>query len=212
MLIFIDGKEIKCKKGERLLWVALDNGIYIPNLCAIREREEPYGACRLCFVEVYGYELPMTACTLKVEDGMIVNTKGEKALRLTKTAFELILSNHPVDCKNCKKSGLCELQKISKHLKINLRQERFQKFLRDVPIDESSPVFIYNPNKCVLCGRCVWLCRDKLNFGAIGFGYRGIKRYVTTFGDEPIGSTECSESIELVNICPVGAFVKKNNN
>ncbi len=209
MHILINGKEIECKKGERLLWVALDNGIYIPNLCAIRERKEPYGGCRLCYVEVRGQELPVTACTLRVEEGMIINTKGEKALRLAKTAFELILSNHPVDCKNCKKSGLCELQKISKHLGINLRQERFQKLLRDLPIDESSPAFIYNPNKCVLCGRCVWLSREKLNIGAIGFGYRGFKRYVTTFNDEPIGLTECRERTELVDICPVGAFVRK---
>lgn len=210
MPIFIDGKEIKCSEGERLLWVALDHGIYIPNLCAIRERKEPFGACRLCFVEIEGEDLPMTACTTKVRDGMVVNTKGAKALRLARTSFELLLSNHPVDCAHCLKSGLCELQRISKHLGIKLRAERFQKFLRNLPIDETSPVFIYDPNKCVLCGRCVWLSQEKLTVGAIGFAYRGFQRFVTTFGDEPVGLSEMGERIELVKVCPVGAFVAKN--
>lgn len=208
--LFIDRKEIECSKGETLLWVALDNGIYIANLCAVREMAEPYGACRLCFVEVEGESLPVTACTIKVREGMAVNTKGAKALRLARTAFELILSNHPVDCAHCLKSGSCELQKIAKHLGVKLSTKRFKKFLRDLPIDETSPVFIYDPNKCVLCGKCVWLCQEKLGTGAIGFAYRGFQRWVTTFNDEPVGLSECRDRIELAEICPVGAFVSKN--
>jgi formate dehydrogenase major subunit/NADH-quinone oxidoreductase subunit G len=206
----IDGKEIECSKDETILWVALGNGIYIPNLCAMREMAQPYGACRLCFVEVKGENLPVTACTTKVKEGMVVNTKGPKALRLARTAFELILSNHPVDCAHCLKSGSCELQRIAKHLKIKLNTKRLSKFLRELPIDETSPVFIYDPNKCVLCGRCVWFCQEKLDTRAIGFAYRGFQRRVTTFNDEPVGLSECKDRIELVEICPVGAFVARN--
>jgi formate dehydrogenase major subunit/NADH-quinone oxidoreductase subunit G len=209
--ISIDGKEIDCSEGESVLWAALDNGIYIPNLCAIRKRSEPYGACRLCFVEVEGENSPVTACAIKVKEGMIVNTKGEKAARLDRTAFELILSNHPVDCDHCLKSGSCELQKIAKYLGVKLSTKIFRKFLRNLPIDETSPVFVYDPNKCVLCGRCVWLCQEKLGIGTIGFAYRGFQRYVTTFGDEPIGESECKNLRELVDICPVGAFVSKSD-
>lgn len=208
--LFIDGKEIECDEGEVLLWVALDNGIYIPHLCAMKEMAEPYGACRLCFVEVEDEGMPITACTIKVKEGLVVNTKGTKALRLARTAFELTLSNHPVDCAHCLKSGSCELQKIAKHLGIKLNTKRFRKFLRDLPIDETSPVFTYDPNKCVLCGKCVWLCQKKLDTRAIGFAYRGFQRWVTTFDDEPIGLSECKDRIELVEICPVGAFVAKN--
>jgi len=206
----IDGKEIECHEGETLLWVALDNKIYIPNLCALRERIEAYGACRLCYVELEGEDWPVTACTIKVKEGMVVNTKGIKALRLARTAFELILSNHPVDCAHCLKSGSCELQKIAKHLKVKLNTKRFKKFLRDLPIDETSPVFIYDPNKCVLCGKCVWFCQEKLDARAIGFAYRGFHRWVTTFSDEPVGLSECKDRIELAEICPVGAFVASN--
>jgi len=141
---------------------------------------------------------------------MVVNTKGTKALKLARTAFELILSNHPVDCAHCLKSGSCELQKIARCLSVKLNTKRFRKFLRDLPIDETSPVFIYDPNKCVLCGKCVWLCQEKLGTRAIGFAYRGFQRWVTTFDDEPVGLSECKDRIELVEICPVGAFVVKN--
>src|SRR4030043_2168414 len=101
----IDGKEIEYHEGETLLWVALDNKIYIPNLCGLRERVEAYGACRLCYVELEGEDWPVTACSTRVKEGMVVNTKGIKASRLARTAFELILSNHPVDCAHCFKSG-----------------------------------------------------------------------------------------------------------
>jgi formate dehydrogenase major subunit/NADH-quinone oxidoreductase subunit G len=209
--LLIDGKEIECFEGETLLWVALGHGIYIPNLCAMKERPEAYGACRLCFVEVEGEGLPVPSCTLKVKDGMVVDTKGAKALRLARTAFELILSNHPVDCAHCLKTGSCELQKIAKHLRVKLNTKRFRKFLRNLPIDETSPVFTYDPNKCVLCGKCVWLCQEKLGTGTIGFAYRGFQRWVTTFDDEPVGLSECRDRIELAEICPVGAFVARKS-
>ncbi len=208
--LFIDGKEVKCFEGETLLWAALDHGIYIPNLCAVREMTEPYGACRLCFVEVEGESLPVTACTTKVREGMAVNTTGTKALRLARTAFELILSNHPVDCAHCLKSGSCQLQRIAKHLGVKLNTKKFKKILKDRPIDESSPVWIYEPNKCVLCGQCVWYCQEKFNTRTIGFAYRGFQRWVTTFDDEPVGLSECRDRTELAEICPVGAFVSKN--
>ena len=205
----IDGKAIRGKEGQKVLWAALENGIYIPNLCAIREGGEPPGACRLCFVEVEGEGLPVLSCTLKVKEGMVVDTKGAKALRLARTAFELILSNHPVDCAHCLKTGSCELQKMAKHLGVKLNTKRFKKFLRNLPIDKTSPVFIYDPNKCVLCGKCVWLCQEKLGTRAIGFAYRGFQRWVTTFDDEPVGLSECRDRIELSEICPVGAFVAR---
>jgi formate dehydrogenase major subunit/NADH-quinone oxidoreductase subunit G len=206
----IDGKEIECFEGQTLLWVALDHAIDIPHLCITREMAEPPGACRLCFVEVEGERLPVTACTTRVRERMVVNTKGAKAFRLARTAFELILSNHPVDCAHCLKSGSCELQGIAKHLGVKLRTKKFKKFLRDQPIDETSSVFVYDANKCVLCGKCVWFCQEKLDTGTIGFAYRGFQRWVTTFGNEPVGLSECRDRIELAEICPVGAFVLKN--
>ena len=205
----IDGKKIGAAPGEKVLWAALDNGIYIPNLCAIRERSEPFASCRLCFVEVEGKDTPVAACTVPVEEGMVVNTKGAKALRLARTALELILAGRVVDCAHCNKSGTCELQIIAKHLGVKLTTERFRKILSELPIDSSSPLFIYDPNKCVLCGRCVWVCQEKLGKGTIGFAYRGFRRMVTIFGDEPMGRSSCQDCSECVAVCPVGALVFK---
>ncbi len=207
--ILINDKKITCTEGENLLWVALDNGIYIPHLCAIRERKEAYAACRLCFIEVEGVNYPVTACTTKVRAGMVINTKGERALRLARTALELLLSNHPVDCAHCRKSGLCALQKIAQYLRVKLMANKFKKILRERPIDETSSALIYEPQKCVLCGLCVWYCQEKLDMGTIGFAYRGMQRWVTTFNDQPIGLSPCGEQRELVDICPVGALVAK---
>ncbi len=208
----INGKEIRAIDGEKILWVALDNDIYIPNLCAIRESNGPLAACRLCFVELEGKDMPVTACTTPVAEGMVINTQGPKALRLSRTALELLLASHPVDCAHCSKSGSCELQKIAKHLGVKLKTKRFRKILPELPIDSSSPVFIYDPNKCVLCGRCVWICQEKLGIGEIGFAYRGFRRMVTTFGDQPMGESKCQNCREIVDVCPVGALVFKGGN
>jgi bidirectional [NiFe] hydrogenase diaphorase subunit len=206
----IDGKRIKAQEGKKLLRVALDNDIYIPNLCAIEDNPEPLAACRLCFVEVEGKEKLITACTETVVEGMVVNTRAEKALRLVRTGFELIMASHPVDCAHCTKSGSCELQKIARHIGAKLKSRRLRQLQRHLPIDDSHPLFIYDPNKCVLCGRCVWVCRRRLGIGVFGFAHRGFQRVVTTFGDEPIGNSRCEGCAECISVCPTGALVFKD--
>jgi bidirectional [NiFe] hydrogenase diaphorase subunit len=91
IFLTIDGKKIKAHKGDKILWVALENGIYIPNLCAIQEKMQPSASCRLCFVEVEGENEPVVACIEPVKEGMVVNTRGKNALRLARTSAELIL-------------------------------------------------------------------------------------------------------------------------
>jgi len=206
----IDGKKITAPEGENLLWVALDNDIYIPNLCALRDKPEPTAACRLCFVEVEGKEKPVTACTETISEGMVVNTKGPKALRLARTAFELLMASEPADCARCPANRSCELQIIARHLGAKLKSKRFRKLLRQLPIDYSNPQFIYDPNKCVLCGRCVWVCQKRLGIDALGFAHRGFDRVVTTFGDEPIGELRCQDCAECISVCPTGALVFKD--
>jgi bidirectional [NiFe] hydrogenase diaphorase subunit len=204
--LIIDGKEIKAPQGQKVLWAALDNGIYIPNLCALREEETPEASCRLCWVEIKGRTV--SACTETVEEGMVVDTRGAVALRLARTALELLLASNDVDCANCAKSGSCELQKIAAHLKVKLSAKRFRKIRRNLPIDDSSPEFVYDPNKCVLCGRCIWVCR-RLGIGALGFAYRGFNRRMTTFADEPMAKSGCQGCAKCVVVCPTGALTLK---
>jgi bidirectional [NiFe] hydrogenase diaphorase subunit len=204
--LIINGKEVKAHQGQKVLWAALDNGIYIPNLCALRDAPEPAASCRLCWVEVAGKTQPVTACTETVTEGMAVNTRGEAALRLARTALELLLASNDVDCAHCPASGACELQKIAEYLGVKLKTKRFRKILRHLPLDASSPLFTYDPNKCILCGRCIWVCRQRLGIGALGFAHRGFNRRVTTFADEPIGEARCEGCGDCVTACPTGAL------
>jgi len=206
----IDGKKITAHVGENLLRVALDNGIYIPNLCAIRDKPVPNAACRLCFVEIEGRKNPVTACTEPVAEGMVVNTRGEKALELARAGFELLMASHALDCAHCPANGACELQKIARHLKASLKTKRFRLLLRNLPVDDSNPLFIYDPNKCILCGRCVWVCRQDIKSGVFGFAHRGFERVLTTFADEPIGSDRCLDCSKCVQVCPTGALAFKD--
>jgi len=206
--ITIDGKILMADEGQSILWAALDNGIYIPNLCAIREKDEPSASCRLCFVEIEGKPYPVPACAEKVAEGMVVTTAGQKARRLARTALELLLASHNVDCKNCSANGSCELQKAAKHLEIKLSTKRFKKILKDIAPDESSLAVVYDPNKCVLCGRCVWMCANH-GTGTIGFAHRGFDRMVTTFGDQPLVTSSCTGCADCISVCPVGALSLK---
>jgi bidirectional [NiFe] hydrogenase diaphorase subunit len=206
----IDGRTIAAPAGQKVLWAALENDIYIPNLCAIKDKPKPNASCRLCWVEVAGKKRPVTACTEEVSDGMAVNTKGEKALALAKAGFELLMASHALDCAHCKANGSCELQKIAKVLKCSLKPRRLRRLLRELPIDDSNPLFIYDPNKCILCGRCVWECKKQKDKALLGFAHRGFERRLTTFGDEPIGVDRCLNCVECVRVCPTGALTFKS--
>ncbi|MFW6125542.1 MAG: 2Fe-2S iron-sulfur cluster-binding protein [Chloroflexota bacterium] len=206
----IDGTRITAREGDMVLWAALDNGIYIPNLCAIREADRPVASCRLCFVEVEGYRRPVTSCTEPVKEGMVVNTRGSDALGLARTGFELLMASQAVDCAHCAANGICELQKIARHLGVKLKSKRFKQLQRDLPIDDSSPELVHDPNKCVLCGRCVWTCRERVGIGVLGFAHRGFGRVVATFGDKPLGESLCTGCGECVLACPTGALTFKD--
>lgn len=209
--IIIDSQEIIAREGEKLLWVALDNGIYIPHLCAISEVERPAASCRLCFVEIKGLPNPVTACTQPVTEGIVVRTRSSRVDRLVRTAFELLLSNHRLGCGKCPKNRNCKLQEIAKKRELKLKLTRLRPLTSDLPVDESPQTFIYDPNRCVLCGQCVWVDHGKVGVGAIGFVRRGIERRVATFGEVPIVESRCTQCGECVEICPVGALTFKED-
>ena len=206
--LFIDDVEVKAGQGDCLLWVALDNGFYIPNLCAIRQADLPLAGCRLCFVEIEGRDGPVTACTTMVSDGMAVHLNTPRVSRLRNTAFELLLTHHKVDCSHCAKSGNCGLQDTASRLGLKLKSKRFRSIPREMPVDSSHPLFTYDPNKCVLCGKCVWVCNE-LGNGILNFAFRGMRTVVTTFADVPLAEAGCDSCLACVAICPVGSLVAK---
>ncbi len=208
--IFIDGKEIIAPEGEKLLWVALDNGIFIPNLCAIKGKEHPSGSCRLCYVQVEGHSEPVTSCTLPVREGLSVQTRSPQVDRLVKSAFELLLSNHRLGCGRCPRRKSCMLLKISKERGLKMRLNRLAPLDYDTYVDDSADTFVFDRSRCVLCGRCVWICREVAKVGVLGFSRRGIRRVVTTFQDVSLAESDCSECGLCVEACPSGALFFKD--
>ncbi len=207
--ITIDDKQITVPEGQKLLWAALDNGIYIPHLCGIKDEERPSASCRLCFVEIEGSKNPVTSCTVPVTEGMVVRTRSEQVDRLVATAFELLLSNHRLNCGKCGANGKCALQKIAKERGLKLKLTRLRPLLQDVEVDDSPASFSYDPGRCVLCGRCVWVDHKQVKTGAIGFIRRGMARKVATFGEGKLADSRCTQCGECVKACPVGALVEK---
>ena len=205
----IDDRQVKAVQGERLLWVALDNGVYIPHLCDLREAERTVASCRLCFVEVEGLRGPVASCTLPVSEGMVVKTRSPMVDRLVRTGFELLLSNHRLNCAKCAKNKHCELQKIAKERGLKLKLTRLRSLLQEAPIDESPATFSYDAGKCVLCGRCIWADQEQVGIGAIGFIRRGIARKVATFEDGCLADSICTQCEACVKVCPVGALYFK---
>ena len=204
----IDNVEVKAKEGTNILWAALDNGLYIPNLCAMRDIKPPIASCRLCFVEIEGRNAPVTACTEPVSDGMVVHLNTSRVMRLRNTAFELLLSHHNIDCRNCAKNRNCELQSIASCLGLKLKLKRFRRIPQKSLVDSSHPLFIYDSTKCVLCGKCVWVCHDK-GSGILDFVSRGIDTAVSTFAGIPLAEAGCNSCLACVAVCPVGAMVAK---
>lgn len=209
--IFIDGRKITAPEGEKLLWVALDNGIFIPNLCAIKEKAHPSGSCRLCYVQVEGRPGPVTSCTLPVKEGLSVQTRSPQVDRLVKSAFELLLSNHRLNCRDCAKRKGCALLQIAKERGLKMKLDRFAPLEQESSVDDSAETFVFDRSRCLLCGRCVWICREVAKVGALGFSRRGIRRVVTTFQDVSLAESICTECGLCVEACPCGALYFKDN-
>ncbi len=200
----IDGKKVQSPEGANLIDAAELAGIHIPNLCYLKGLKG-IGACRLCLVEIEGMKAPMIACTTKVKEGMVVNTKTEKVQEIRKFVIDLILSMHPLDCMTCTKAGVCNLQQYAYDFEIKESSFTTKKF--GYPIDEANPFIKRDPDYCVLCGRCVRVCKDQ-GTNVLEFMGRGVGSKVTTANDKPLQESDCTFCGSCVDACPVNALLE----
>ena len=207
--IKVDGEEIEVNEGDNLLRACLDNDIYIPNLCYMEGMDSPPVSCRLCFVEIEGQNGPVSSCRVKVSGGMVVFTDTDKVRKLQRTALEFLLSTHKVECAGCPANKNCEIQKLAKFLKVGLKSEDYKKYLKETDLDDTHPELNYYPNRCVLCGRCVYVC-GQANNAVLSFARRGLETVITFYGQKDnLGCGECKECVE---VCPVKALTLKETN
>ena len=202
----IDGIEVKAKQGMTILEAARTVGIDIPTLCFLKEINE-VGECRMCLVEVEGMRGFATSCIQKVQDGMVVHTNTPAVVDARKVVLDLILSNHKIDCLKCVRSGNCELQKVSKQL--NVQDIEFTGEMKHEEIDDLSPSIVRDPDKCILCGRCVATCKKVQEIGAIERSNRGFETCISTVGGKSLNDVNCTFCGQCIMNCPTGALHEK---
>jgi len=201
--LIINDKQIKVAEGTTVLEAARQLDIKIPTLCH-DPRLKPFGACRLCLVEIEGMSKPVSSCTTPVTEGMQVRTRSARLQRLRKTTVELLLSDHPNDCMVCVSAGDCKLQDLAYNY--GIRKNRFTGEMRDHNRVDKNP-FIYRvQNKCIMCGLCVRVCEEVQGVKAIGFADRGFEATITPpFAHD----LDCEFCGQCVSVCPTGALSGK---
>jgi NADP-reducing hydrogenase subunit HndD len=201
--IEINGQKVEANKGETILEAAKRAGFNIPTLCYM-ENFSPTGACRICVVEVDGARSLVPSCAYPVADGMKIKTHSSRVIVARKTIVELLLATHPDDCLFCVRSGDCKLQELAHDL--GIRQRRFTGAKNQYQPDTSSPAIIRDPDKCILCGKCVRVCEEVQGVGAIDFIKRGASACVATAFDEGMNISSCIFCGQCIKVCPTGAL------
>jgi formate dehydrogenase beta subunit len=230
IILTVDGVEVKAKEGATVLQAARDAGIYIPALCSHPDLK-PMGQCRLCVVEIEGASEPMLACQTRVASGMVVVTNSEAVKKLRQENLRDILLTHPHACLDCwrrerckpfdiclrnvtvtercvicEKNGHCELQMVADFIGV----------LPDIPytpkrepVRVESPFFVRDYNLCILCGRCVRVCRDVRGVGVYAFDNEEKPTRVLTVKDDSVLESGCRSCMACVEVCPTGALMDR---
>jgi len=206
--VVVDGIEVTVPEGSTILKAAEKAQVKIPTLCYCEWIKHAVGACRVCVVEVEGEKDLVTACNTPVRDGMIVKTNTSKVRIARKLQVEMMLSEHHLNCPVCPRNGTCELQKLAEEL--NIRSIRPKGERKEWEIDDSSPSLVRNPNKCVVCQRCITVCSEVQTVGALELWGNGVEAIVRPVEGKPLIETQCVACGQCSIVCPVGAIVEKD--
>jgi NADH-quinone oxidoreductase chain G len=202
--VTVDGKKVEVPMGATILDAANAAGSRVPTLCHDKKLH-PFGACRLCLVEVEGARGKFTpSCTTPAMDQMVVKTTSPALIEARRMVLELLLIRHPLDCPVCDKAGECRLQDLVHEY--GLAPSRFDAEKGYLPPDLESPIVERNISRCILCGKCVRICDEQNGVGEWAFTRRGTRARISTDFDRPLDCEFCGECVE---ICPVGALTAR---
>ncbi len=208
MTIEVNGKSIEAQKGETILSALKRAGIRVPTLCHM-EGLVPSGACRICSVEVEGMRNLIPSCSYPVSEGMKIQTHSPRAISARKTIIELLLANHPDDCLYCERNDSCELSRLA--VEYGIRERRFKGSRQHMDLDVSSPSIVRDPEKCILCGKCVRVCEEIQGVAAIDFIGRGSKARVGSAFDRGLNLSSCINCGQCIMVCPTGALKEQSH-
>jgi bidirectional [NiFe] hydrogenase diaphorase subunit len=204
IMLRIDGEYVTTDPDRTVLETAQASGIHIPTLCAIPGLSN-VGACRLCLVEVKGNNRLLPACTLKVEGGMVVMTRSERLDRYRRMILELLFAERNHVCAVCVSNGTCELQALAVQLGVTHTRYTYRSPRLDV--DATHHRFIADPNRCILCTRCVRACAEVEGAHTWAVGGRGIHSHlVTDMADDWGSAASCTSCGKCVQVCATGAL------
>lgn len=184
-------------------------GINIPSLCYLKDVSSN-ASCGVCVVEVKGARSLLRSCITKITDGMEITTNSQRVMDARRINVELLLANHPQDCLICDRNQNCELQKLT--FDLGVQSKRFVRTRKEYYAkDESSLSLVRDPEKCILCGRCVTVCREVQGVNAIDFSGRGLKSKISTYLDLGLGVVACTNCGQCALVCPTGAITEKSS-
>lgn len=205
----IDGQTVQTRPGATVWEAAQAAGVKIPTLCHLADLT-PEGACRVCVVEVEGARGLVTACTYPANAGMVVRTNSAVIREARRAVVELILANHPQECLTCQRNLECELQSLAQQLHIT--SVAYEGERRQYAIDDNNPFIIRDNNKCILCGRCVRVCKEVQCCDNLEWTERGFYSKIAPAFDDPMVESDCVFCGTCVSACPVGALTEKPMN
>jgi iron-only hydrogenase group A len=205
--IYINGKEYKIEPNQTIMQAADKLGFHIPRLC-YHPKLSIEGACRVCIVEVEGAKSYVASCAYPVSDGMKIHTNTQELRKARRDIVELLLDNHPMDCHTCERDGNCELQRLASSM--GIRARHFEGQRKQYGTDLSGEAVIRNPDKCILCGRCVRMCSEVQQVHNLSQAHRGFSTVVMPAYNMPMKESVCTACGQCINVCPTAAFLEKN--
>jgi formate dehydrogenase major subunit len=200
----INGQPVTAQRGQTILEAAKEVGIDIPTLCH-HPAVSNHGACRMCLVEVKSLRGLQTACTCPVAEGMEVETETEQVFEGRRFALELLFSERNHYCMYCQMSGDCELQEMA--YRHGLDHWRYPRLYERMAVDASHPYIIMDPNRCILCTRCVRACAEITASHTLGLRERGYPTMIMADLDVVLGESSCVSCGACLQVCPTGALM-----